>query len=211
MSNYSQYRYLRYHIGSRIRRWLPFLLAFFTDAIRIPGHRDRWRLGVEHAVTRKHLQALAAGVGYDFIMVIEDDAMIRSGYLQPGEQIGPALQQAFAQLGSLSYIDFAGGFALEEVAPDSVEQSKAGFFVSSSRLFTNTACGYAMSAKLAKLILSEVGDDGRQAWLGIDFLFNRVFCNRTRTSSVNCFHLTQSSIVHGSMNGNYKSWEKTET
>jgi hypothetical protein len=211
ISNYSQYRYLRFHLQTQTRRWLPFLFAFFAEGIMLPDTRARWRLGVERAVTKKHLQALTLGVEYDFIVVIEDDAIIQSDYLHAGEQISALLQQAFEQRSSLTYIDFAGGYGIEEVAPVSAEHSTVGFFLSSNRLFTNTACGYALSSNLAKLILSEVADDSRQAWLGIDFLFNRIFSNRTRTNSVNCFHLTQSPIGHGSMTGNYTSWEKTKS
>jgi hypothetical protein len=210
ISNSSQYKYLRFHLEAQIRRWVPFLYAFFADAFRIPGSRARWKLGVEHAVTKKHLQVLDAGLEYDFTVVIEDDAVILPDFLHTGEQISALLQRAFDEPSSLTYIDFAGGFRIEEVAPASAERGKFGSYISSSRLFTNTACGYALSSSLAKLILREVAEDPRQSWLGIDFLLNRVFCNRTRTESVNCFHLTQSPIRHGSMNGNYMSWEKSD-
>lgn len=98
---------------------------------------------------------------------------------------------------------------MKKFHPYSPKNNKGEHYVSSSTLFTNTACGYALSYNLAKLILSEVDDDTRQAWLGIDFLFNRIFANRTQTSLVNCYHLTQSPIRHGSMSGSYMSWEKT--
>lgn len=52
ISNFSQYRYLRFHLETQTRRWLPFLLAFFTEGVRLPDTRARWRLGVERAVTK---------------------------------------------------------------------------------------------------------------------------------------------------------------
>jgi hypothetical protein len=210
ISNYSQYTYLRFHLEAQIRRWLPFYFAFFADGIRFPDSRARWRMCVEHAVTKKHLQALAVGVDYDIVMVIEDDAIVQSNFPYAGSKIYELLKLAFEQPGALTYIDFAGGFGIEEVSPLSAKNSNSEHYVSSSKLFTNTACGYALSSNLAKLILSEVDDDPRQAWLGIDFLFNRIFCNRTQTDSVNCFHLVQSPIRHGSMSGNYMSWEMTD-
>jgi hypothetical protein len=209
LSNFSQYRYLRYYLQSPARRWLPLLGAVFIDGIRFTGAVQRSKISVEHAVTQKHLQVFAAGMHHDFIFVIEDDAVIESNSAQTGETIRLLLEAASKEVSSLTYIDFAGGFDLTEVAPDSVFLNESESYVTSNKLFTNTACGYALSSNLAKKVLSEVSKNHLLSWVGIDFLLNRVFHDYGLTGSANCYHLTRSSIGHGSMNGIYSSWERS--
>lgn len=209
MSNQTQYRYLRYHIEASISKWLPFLFAWCVDLLKVPGSRELTKLAIEHAVTRKHLQALEAGSNHDITIVIEDDAVIESG----GEDTGPTLRSLFKQIllnpKNLIYVDFAGGFDLTEVSPVSAKGEQSSSYVSSDKLFTNTACGYAMSSGLSELVLAKVGEDDRQSWLGVDFLFNRVFSLSASSVTTKCFHLTESAVSHGSMMGSFISWEKS--
>jgi hypothetical protein len=209
LSNRSQYRYLRHYLKAPWPKWLPLLGAVFLDRIRFIGAVQRSKLCVEHAVTQKHLQVFAAGINYDFIFVIEDDAIIQSESEQTGHTIRHLLDTASRKVSSSTYLDFAGGFDLEEVAPDSLIFNESKTYVTSNKLFTNTACGYALSANLAKKVLNEVDKNPLLSWVGIDFLLNRVFLEHGLTGSVNCYHLTMSSIGHGSMNGAYSSWERT--
>ncbi len=207
LSNRTQYRYLRYYLLSSIRKWVPFLLAMYSDRIRLPDASAKKKLSIEHAVTNKHLRAFFAGASHDFVIVIEDDAILNSMGADTGATLRLLLQKASRNPGSLSYIDFAGGFDLADVSPDAKQMHESGSYVSSKKLFTNTACGYAMTSSLSNMVLSEVEKNHWLSWLGIDFLFNRVFYKYAPTRLVDCFHLTQSRISHGSLTGAYKSWE----
>lgn len=207
LSNETQYRYLRYYLVSSIRKWIPFLFALYIDRVRLPTAKAKQKLSIEHAVTSKHLRALEAGASHDFVVVIEDDAILNSRVADTGATIRFLFEKGSRNPGTATYIDFAGGFDLAEVSPKAKHIQECGSYVSSLKLFTNTACGYAMSSSLTNMVLNEVRENQWLSWLGIDFLFNRVFHKYPPTHPVSCYHLTQSRISHGSLTGAYKSWE----
>ena len=207
LANETQYRYLRHYLLSSVRKWIPFLFALYIDRVRLPSAKAKKKLAIEHAVTSKHLRALVAGASYDFVIVIEDDAILNSLVADTGATLRLLLEKASRNPGAVAYIDFAGGFDIADVSPEANQISACGSYVTSQKLFTNTACGYAMTSGLSNLVLREVEENPWLSWLGIDFLFNRVFYKCAPTHSVLCFHLTQSRISHGSLTGAYKSWE----
>jgi hypothetical protein len=210
-SNESQYRYLRTYLKTPMVTWVPFfLLAWVGRLFLFPSSATRKKAAVEQVVSTKHLQALRDGLDYDFVFVVEDDAvMLEGGDLETGSTLRSLIQHSYANEGLQTYIDFAGGFNLESVAPADSRFDDLGRYLYSTKLFTNTACGYVLSRPLVQRVLSRVESDARLKWLGIDFLLNRVFLDTGSDFKGGCAHLVNSAVGHGSMMGKYASWESS--
>ena len=209
-SNESQYLYLRSYLEMPIVKWLPsLLLILVSQFIFFPNSKARIKIAVEQIVSNKHLQALSDGVDYDFVLVFEDDAvLLEGGDPETGSTLRYLLREAYDTPGIHTHIDFAGGFKLEDVAPAGSRLDELGKCLSSSKLFTNTACGYVLSRSLNRNLLERVESDTRLKWLGIDFLLNRVFLESGSNFPSRSIHLINSRVGHGSMTGEYSSWEE---
>lgn len=55
LSNMTQYLYFRKYLGSSLRKWAPYLVAYWLDNVRVPGLTSRKKVSVEKVVTKNTL------------------------------------------------------------------------------------------------------------------------------------------------------------
>lgn len=149
---------------------------------------------IEGVLYQKHLDAWrnATKQGLRGFIVIEDDAVLRpeSGQILDGLQIPQVCD----------YLDLAGGFTPEVFKKFfHITRESEGIW-SSVPPITNTTCGYWVAGEFAARLLGELSKRSVMR-LPIDWALNAAF---DRVPGA-VFHASPTVLVHGSMNGGFRS------
>jgi hypothetical protein len=170
--------------------------------------RHRRTAAIEIIVAKKHRTAwLSAKNEYDFILVMEDDAIFTDDTIENFEKTYSDIISAYKN--SLLYVDLAGGFELEKLGVEQLIAKRADGLVKFSRPVTNTACTYLISSQTAHLFCDMLA---RNPWFQdapIDWLINGLLMKALKTDvAFHCLHTEPPYWLHGSMQGHYPAWER---
>jgi hypothetical protein len=186
------------------RQVVPHFAAFLASPLAASKSREsRERMHVDEIITSKHAEAWGLARVKDFVMVIEDDAVLE-GPLSP---FLDRLVEVCVKFDSeYLFVDLAGGYDLGLKLSD--DETQDTVFLKLPRLATNTACVYLMNSRLADLACRNYASANLRSSLGVDFFLNALFDLVSKKQS-GCYHAAPGSpIIHGSMAGSYESWAK---
>lgn len=190
-------------------------LSFLWRTLRKYTFRKQWvqawcrRSAIEMYVTSKHIRAWEEFVesGADYLVVLEDDVFFRADSAKRfNEAVLPVLEKSSDRA---VYIDLAGGLAQAELKIELLESYREGEATHYSKPVTNTACAYLVNQKLAQYFVTAIVETPVLRMIGIDWLMNRLFMTLVagRTQIV-CVHYNPTIFLHGSITGQYVSWQK---
>lgn len=189
--------------------------SFLWRTLRKYTFRKQWvqawcrRSAIEMYVTSKHIRAWEVFVesGADYLVVLEDDVFFcEDSAKRFNEAVLPVLEKSSDRA---VYIDLAGGLAQCELKIELLESSRDGEAIHYSKPVTNTACAYLVNRKLVQSFLAAIIETPGLRMIGIDWLMNRLFMALVagRTQIV-CVHYNPTIFLHGSLTGQYVSWQK---
>lgn len=174
-----------------------------------------WEAGLSSAaktiqLTRKHNAAWSQFLesDSDFLLVLEDDALLLDGWNAGWVQAQKLLFSDKAP-GKL-FISLGRGFSFDELGTLHLSRSIEGVggFVEVSKPFANTACAYLINRELAGALVTYSSSWPNRMLLNADFflsdLMSRV-ANSSDGTKLTCLHATNPVFDNASLAGEYSS------
>ncbi|MGN8151202.1 hypothetical protein [Rhizobium rhizogenes] len=207
----------RYRNLPRPKKRLREKLSFYRRALK-SWRRERdtvtaWqrRSAIEVNVTDKHIRAWYSFLetGADFILVMEDDAVFEVDTLLLFKDVLQFVRERVVEDKPL-YIDLAGGCSLQDLEIDFLRGEKVlNRFRIYKRPVTNTACCYLLSRSLVENFVATLIDHPEYRLIGIDWMMNQLFIDLwAKNVVVDCVHAEPPIIRHGSVTGDFISWQQ---
>ena len=166
---------------------------------------SQWRTRqIEKFVTAKHIMAWRRFIdsACSVLVVIESDATLTSNSVK-------GFTDAVTELSSdaPTYVNLAGGLSRRKIAIEHLAATQSNAMTEFTRPVTNTSCAYAVNRSLVLELLSFLSTNPEAGTLGIDWLFNAVFIDRTSEGrNIRCLHSEPPAVRHGSLTGVTRSW-----
>lgn len=173
------------------------------------------RSAVEMQVTSKHLRAMEQFVEseHQYLLVVESDVVLPPFCEKRFVDVVLPLLNTIDSSQEI-YLDLAGGLDIDALGIRSLIKTSvtttSGVRLDFLKPVTNTACAYlinrALCVKFMKLIVARP----KLRILQIDWLINELFMSIGDAVQVACFHFSPPIFCHGSLTGEYVSWQKDE-
>jgi hypothetical protein len=161
-------------------------------------------------LTRKHNAAWSQFLesDSDFLLVLEDDALLLDGWKARWVQVQKLLFSNKAS-GKL-FISLGKGFSPDQLGTLHLSKSieDVDGFISMSKPFANTACAYFINRELAGALVTYSSSWPNRMLLNADFFLSEVM-SRLQISSerteITCLHATNPVFDNASLAGEYSS------
>lgn len=207
----------RYRKLPRPTKRLREKLWFYRKALKSwRRERDKvtaWqrRSAIEINVTDKHIRGWYSFLETeaDFILVMEDDAVFEGDTLLLFQDVLQFVREGIVGDKPL-YMDLAGGCILDDLELDFLSGEKArNRFRIYERPVTNTACCYLLSRCLVEHFVATLIDHPEYRLIGIDWMMNQLFIDLlSKNVAIDCVHAEPPIIRHGSVTGDFISWQE---
>ena len=174
-----------------------------------------WNAGTSSAaktiqLTRKHNAAWSQFLESesDFLLVLEDDALLLDGWKVKWAQIQKLLFSAKSP-GKL-FISLGRGFSFDQLGTLHLSRSIDGgeVFIEMSKPFANTTCAYLINRELAEALVTYSSSWPNRMLLNADFFLNDLMIRLASSSEKNdvtCLHATSPVFDNASLAGEYPS------
>jgi len=194
--------------SSRVRDLAALInQSLYSTRLRL-GRRFRasqWRTRqIERFVTAKHVDAWQEFMASPStaLVLLETDATLTPESMR---RLSEALAEVATDLPT--YVNLAGGLDRSVIAIGNLAAGDSNGLTVFSQPVTNTSCAYIVNRNLVAELLSFLATSPEASNLGIDWLFNAFFINKTsKGESIRCFHSEPPALLHGSLTGVTRSW-----
>jgi len=165
------------------------------------SQKKKWRHSeVVSVIARKHMHAWRQSLegGADFHIIMEDDAIIKKDFI--------GLMRSVIKRDEAAFIDFAGGFPEDLIAPNREICEEVNGFYSYRGLVTNTACAYGVNALMLEGMVSVAESYSCYYGEPIDIFLNTLGV-ALGVNDIKTYRFIEKPVEHGSMSGKFLSWQ----